>query len=301
MAQYRCTNFGNCGKADSYEAIEASEHEACCPECKSTLIRNGKPPNAWGISVSGRKPLTILATISAIITIVIIINSFFSETTFSVVITSPNAEQGKVVSDKSEKDKEIDCGSACTQKYPANTSVILIAQANKNFSFSRWTGDCEKFATKNECTLTMDSDKKIGAIFKQDIPPPPPPEDDKATIKILLYGEGVVTSEDGKINCASRICTQEYLKNTEIVLTAKEKDGYKLRQWGEACEQTENDKCTIKLDANKSAMVFFENIDEGRGVSPDVNRQLKEAMKRCSQPPDKNCMEEMIKAIDSGS
>jgi hypothetical protein len=301
MAKYQCTNFSNCSEADNYTLFELPESNPICPECQSTLSSVG------GKSGNERKWIIIAAIISVIITIAIILYFIFHEETYSVVITSPNTEQGKIVSIGTKKTKTIDCSPLCTQEYSAKTSLKLIAQPNKDFEFDSWMGDCEKITT-NECTLTINSDKKVGVIFKASLQLPPPnqsPTNDMATIKILLSGEGAITSEDKKINCdlidKESVCKQEYPKNTEITLTATAKAGHQIRQWGEACEQTENNQCIIKLDTDKEAMIVFEKIPvagKEEGISVEVIDQLEETLKTCSNPPNQTCISAILEKLN---
>jgi len=59
----------------------------------------------------------------------------------------------------------IQCGgNACKSSYPENSEVTLSAKANEGFTFDGFSGDC----SGETCILTMDSDKIIGATFKQD-------------------------------------------------------------------------------------------------------------------------------------
>ena len=49
-------------------------------------------------------------------------------------------------------------------EFASGTQVTLTATAAEGFAFNRWEGDCEG---TGECTLTMDGDKSVRAVFTQ--------------------------------------------------------------------------------------------------------------------------------------
>jgi uncharacterized repeat protein (TIGR01451 family) len=55
----------------------------------------------------------------------------------------------------------INCGTVCTEKYLAGTSVNLIASADANSVFDSWSGAC----TGDGCSVNMDGDKTVTATF----------------------------------------------------------------------------------------------------------------------------------------
>jgi hypothetical protein len=83
--------------------------------------------------------------------------TFFQESRLNV--TSQN---GTVTGDG------IDCGTACTQTYPPNTSVTLTAIPEADFIFTGWTGDC--VGTEPSTTLTLEINKSCRAIFEPPCP-----------------------------------------------------------------------------------------------------------------------------------
>jgi Divergent InlB B-repeat domain/Leucine rich repeat/Leucine rich repeat N-terminal domain len=59
----------------------------------------------------------------------------------------------------------IDCGSDCSEEYPANSTVTLTAQAAPNFEFIQWGGDCgDNFDL--ELTLPMTKNLNCTALFE---------------------------------------------------------------------------------------------------------------------------------------
>ncbi|MEI2774003.1 MAG: hypothetical protein V9G98_25915, partial [Candidatus Competibacter sp.] len=63
----------------------------------------------------------------------------------------------------------INCGSDCTQSYTKGTSVMLTAMAASGYVFDGWSGACLGVTT-DYCTLTMDTNKSVAAVFKTKTP-----------------------------------------------------------------------------------------------------------------------------------
>ena len=57
----------------------------------------------------------------------------------------------------------IDCGSTCSAQFGEGVTVQLQATPSSGSYFAGWTGDCS--GQGNPCTLTMDGNKTVGAIF----------------------------------------------------------------------------------------------------------------------------------------
>lgn len=56
----------------------------------------------------------------------------------------------------------IDCGSDCSEPYPAGTVVSLTPTPDSGMVFDHWTGDC---SGSGACTLTMDGPRHVGLAF----------------------------------------------------------------------------------------------------------------------------------------
>jgi len=59
----------------------------------------------------------------------------------------------------------IDCGSDCSEPYPAGTQVTLTATAPSGYFFAGWASAC---TGTTACTLTIDGAKRVSALFATD-------------------------------------------------------------------------------------------------------------------------------------
>ena len=66
---------------------------------------------------------------------------------------------GIVISD----DGKINCGNKCEAFYPANSKIVLKAEAGNNYKLERWNG-CDK-VSDGQCQTTLNKSKMIVAKF----------------------------------------------------------------------------------------------------------------------------------------
>lgn len=59
----------------------------------------------------------------------------------------------------------ISCGRQCSASLLEGSQVTLRAQATSGFRFVRWSGACSN--TQRQCTVTMDRDRSVRAIFRR--------------------------------------------------------------------------------------------------------------------------------------
>jgi hypothetical protein len=79
----------------------------------------------------------------------------------SFTLSVSRSNLGTVVSDLAG----INCGSACSTKYAAGTTVTLSAVPAAGTSFLGWTGACTNAA--GSCTVTLNADTKAQANFSK--------------------------------------------------------------------------------------------------------------------------------------
>lgn len=148
----------------------------------------------------------------------------------------------------------IDCGSNsdCEATFISKTNVTLTATAEEGSKFAGWTGCTSK---TNICKLNMATDKAVSAKF--------------ITIHTLDVdmegtGSGMVTSKPAGINCGSD-CTEGYLSNTKVTLSAKATNGSKFIEWSGAC--TGASTCTVTMNEATQVIAKFDKITHKLTVS----------------------------------
>lgn len=145
----------------------------------------------------------------------------------------------------------------CTLTYTSGTSISLTATPDSNSMFTGWSGACYGTGT---CTLTMDGDKRVTAIFGSALY--------GATTRILqvfklgyssgyLKGDGSITSDPDGIICGTT-CGANFDVNNEIVLTATPDAKSSFTGWSGACAGTGS--CVVKLDTDKSVTATFRGL-----------------------------------------
>ncbi|WP_168204055.1 InlB B-repeat-containing protein [Aliikangiella coralliicola] len=139
----------------------------------------------------------------------------------------------------------IDCGSDCTESYAENTDVTLTAVANSGFSFSGWSGACSGTST---CQVSMTQNQQVTATFTEDAQP------GEFTLVVTNNGGGAVTSDPAGIDCGSD-CSQNYMENTDVTLTATADSGYTFTGWSGDCSGTST--CQLSMSENRAATATF--------------------------------------------
>ncbi|MBK5962583.1 hypothetical protein CCR95_00275 [Thiocystis minor] len=114
--------------------------------CNSTYHYQVKASNSAGTTDGGDLSFTTSAC---------------SPTTYSLSVSKSGSGEGTIVSGDSPP--TIDCGSDCTEIYPADTVVTLTATAADDAFFGGWNGACT--GTLPTCVVTMDAIKSITASF----------------------------------------------------------------------------------------------------------------------------------------
>jgi hypothetical protein len=57
------------------------------------------------------------------------------------------------------------CNANCSLSYQENTTLVFTAIADRDASFSSWSGDCSE--QSNDCAILMDTEKAVSATFYQ--------------------------------------------------------------------------------------------------------------------------------------
>jgi parallel beta-helix repeat protein len=145
----------------------------------------------------------------------------------------------------------IDCGSVCTKEYAKDTAVTLTATPTGESQFAGWDGaGCS--GTEN-CTVTMSESQTVTATFeaKEDTPVTPV----TLPLNVNKNGSGTGNVIGNDFDCGS-VCTKEYAKDTEVILTATPTGESLFVGWdGAGCSGTGN--CTVTMSENQTVTATF--------------------------------------------
>ena len=147
----------------------------------------------------------------------------------------------------------INCGSACSAKFPAATKVTLTPTPASGYIFDSWSGDC---SGNSSCSVTMNADKKVTAVFK-------PTTATTYTLNVTATN-GTVTSTPAGINCGST-CSADFADATEVTLTPTPASGYSFDSWSGDCSGSA--ACSVTMDADKAVTANFVTTTPGTGGS----------------------------------
>ncbi|MBI2487103.1 MAG: beta-propeller fold lactonase family protein [Deltaproteobacteria bacterium] len=177
----------------------------------------------------------------------------------------------------------IDCGSDCTENYNANTQVTLTPTPDASSNFTGWSGD----ADCSDAVVIMDASKTCTATFE-------PIQQFTLTVNKVGTGTGTVTCSPTGINCGSD-CTENYVANTPVTLTAIPAAGSKFIAWTGDADCTDG---TVTMDANKICTAQFsplltltiEKNGTGTGTVVSVNYEGINCGSDCSEGYDENSL-----------
>ncbi|MFP4568109.1 MAG: S8 family serine peptidase [Candidatus Woesearchaeota archaeon] len=190
--------------------------------------------------------------------------------------------EGSIVADAGSSLGSFTCtneDSPCTYNLPENTTLFLGPVASENYEFELWAGDC----SNNDlvCSITLNSNKQVGAKFKQTIT--------NKTLILDIEGTGSILVDGYECDSDDAPCTISRNEGTQLVLEASSADEYVFDSWSGACsnEGVALNICTLTLDDDLTAKATFkEELSEfdltivvegqgnvkGDGVSCDVSQ-----------------------------
>ncbi len=133
--------------------------------------------------------------------------------------------------------------------YPYGTEVRLYAEPEEGSEFVEWTG-CDN-VVGDECEVEMTEEKTVEAFFKF--------KAEEFELAVTVSGEGKVDANTGAIlNCreSSGVCSDEYVENTEVTLTATPDLGNQFEGWT-GCDSEPSGNCKVKMSAAKAVTAEF--------------------------------------------
>jgi hypothetical protein len=175
----------------------------------------------------------------------------------------------------------------CDASFDGGTEVTLQAQPGEGFVFGGWSGaGCSAFGTQ-DCTVFMDEDKQVTAIFNV--------EQNVLNVIVQPSSTGRVFnvndlgSANPPVDCTTD-CDYGYSTDLIIGLRAQPLDNsqYQFLNWGGACAGTTSQTCNVTVDGDKSVTANFRlvppsidsfsanpsNLTEGEGQSATLSWQV---------------------------
>jgi uncharacterized repeat protein (TIGR02543 family) len=163
---------------------------------------------------------------------------------FTLTVTKAGTGTGTVKS----TDRTINCGSDCSETYPAGTQVTLQARVATGSTFTGWSGACTGTATS--CTVIMSQAVAVTATFTQG-----GGSGHLLTVTRQGTGQGSVRSTPAGIKCGAD-CTETYAPGTVVTLTAQVRPGSQFGGWSGACTGS-NPTCQVTMNAPKTVTATF--------------------------------------------
>lgn len=144
----------------------------------------------------------------------------------------------------------ISCTGTCSADFSENAIVTLTATPADGFILDGWGGDCLS-TTGNTCSLTMNGNKTVSAIFVEGTPL----EDFDVAVNLTGDGTGSVTSDPAGITCGTT-CVATFTEGTDVTLTATANAGSVFAGWSGDCSGSK-DTCTFTVSDDSEVTARF--------------------------------------------
>ena len=176
--------------------------------------------------------------------------------------------------------------------YEEGKEVTILAYHASGWEFSHWEGDCNSGNTamydegyfiqpvvlpsSDECTVVMDSDKEVTAVFENGETDP----DTHYDLTVDVVGGGSTNPEEG---------VHSYEEGKEVTISAYADDGWEFSHWDGDCNSgntamyengyfiqpvvfpSSDGKCTVVMDSDKEVTAVFENGETDPDTHYDVD------------------------------
>jgi Divergent InlB B-repeat domain len=136
----------------------------------------------------------------------------------------------------------------CAAKYPYETELILIAEANSTSDFIGWVG-CEP-EEEEECELTIEEATTVKATFNL-----------QPLLKIAKTGSGSGVVECEAEGSLAEPCEGHYPRGTELVLVAEPGVESEFAGWSGDCSGKE-EECELEMTVTHSVTATFDSTAE---------------------------------------
>src|SRR6185295_8595240 len=114
------------------------------------------------------------------------VSARFNLTSYALTVNKSGAGTGTVTANV----PGINCGTDCTQSYPAQTTVVVTASAAPGWIFGGWINGGCYYPSGNTCTVYMTSAQTLTASFVTPV-----------TVTVTRTGTGVGTVTSPGIDC----------------------------------------------------------------------------------------------------
>ncbi len=144
------------------------------------------------------------------------------------------------------------CSDSCSNSFTSGAVVSLTAEAAQGSTFQGWSGAC---SGSESCTVTMSQAIAVSASF---VTAPPPPE---PATSILQYtrsgpGRGVVSfSPAGTLSSCSDSCSNSFVSDTVVTLSAAAAEDSTFLEWSGACSGAGS--CVVTMSQATSVSARF--------------------------------------------
>jgi hypothetical protein len=136
----------------------------------------------------------------------------------------------------------------CEAQYEEGTELTLVAEAEAGSEFAEWSGlPCEE-GTEPTCTLTIDEDISIEAVFEL--------EEFELSVQTEGQGEGIVECQVNGGPYEPCPEGETYPYETQVTLFAEPEAGSEFLQWGGDCAGIEAE-CQLTVEEALSVSAVF--------------------------------------------
>jgi hypothetical protein len=135
-------------------------------------------------------------------------------------------------------------GNTCRGDEQQDSTVTLTASAAFGSTFLGWDGACTGLSTS--CTITMNTDKTVSAIFRSTT----------FKLSVAISGNGTVTGSGITCGPTASVCSADVTANSTVTLSAAAGSGASFSGWSGACSGAQT-TCTFLMNDSKSVSATF--------------------------------------------
>jgi len=221
---------------------------ACSASYASGTVVSLRATPAGGSIFSGWRGCDTVSSTTCMVTVSATrsVAAAFDLQTFTLAVNKAGTGSGAVTSSAGG----LDCpatSSTCSATYTSGTVMTLTATPAAGSTFGGWRG-CDS-VSGTSCMVTMSAERSVTVTFTRQ----------RFTLAVAREGTGggIVTSDDGRINCGGGgACSAAYDSGTRVTLRARPGFLSTFNGWsGGGCSGT--GACTVTLGADTRVTATF--------------------------------------------